>query len=507
MRLLLVTSAVSFVACICLTPLVKVLARRLGIIDYPDQHRKLHKQPTPLGGGVAVFLSFLFAVLVVLTFSDSQRASAAENLRFIVGLGVSAFVICVVGLLDDRFKLRGRQKLFGQILAAGIMIAFGPAIRNVQVFGFTVELGLLAVPFTLCWLLAAVNALNLIDGLDGLATSVGVVLSAAISVMAMLTGHPTEAFLAMAMAGALAGFLFYNTPPASIFLGDAGSMLIGLVLGALAIRGALKGPATIVLAAPTAIWAIPIFDVGMAILRRSLTGQSVYTADRGHLHHSLQQKGIGNRSAVLFIGALCSITALGATLSVSMHNEWLAYGSVLAVCAVLVVTRVFGHQECLLLCQRTKGLLLSLVPTLPSRRVPRRQMQTRLRGDRQWEELWQTLTEFAETFDLHSIQLNVNLPAIGEEYHASWDRRGRPPDSELWHSDIPLVAGNVTVGRLKITGACTEGSVCYWMGDLITGLKPFEAHLIQLLEDSASPVVGYNQEAVSTTLLHEAVDP
>ena len=283
MKLLLGTFAAAFTTCLLVTPVVRKLALRLNIVDSPDKHRKLHQQATPLGGGVAVLLSFLGVVAAVLIFSDSQRAEAADNAWFLFGIITSAVVLCAVGLLDDRHGLRGRQKLLGQVGAVCILLSSGLVIDSVQIFGSTFELGLLSVPFTMFWLLGAINALNLIDGVDGLATSVGIILSAAASVMAILTGHPTEAFLAMAVSGALCGFLIYNSPPASIFLGDAGSMIIGLILGALAIRSALKGPATVVLSVPTAILAIPIFDVSMAIVRRRLTGRSIYTTDRGSL--------------------------------------------------------------------------------------------------------------------------------------------------------------------------------------------------------------------------------
>ena len=483
MRLLVATFATALVASLCLTPIVRMLARRWGVVDHPDEHRKLHGQATPLGGGVVVLLAFLVTVSVVLVISDSQRSQIATNATFLVGLISGAIVICVIGLVDDRFGLRGRQKLAGQVLSAVIVTASGLMIDSVQVFGINVELGLLAVPFTVFFLLGAINALNFIDGLDGLATGVGIVVSVAISVMATLSGHPAEAFLALAVAGALTGFLFYNSPPASIFLGDAGSMLIGLVLGALAIRGSLKGPATIMLAAPTAIWAIPIFDVSMAILRRRLTGRSIYTTDRGHLHHVLLQHGYSGRKTVVIVGLLCTLTAVGASLSVYMHNESMAFVAVIAVCAVLVATRIFGHQECSLLFRRLKGAGASLVPTLKRDRHVSTQLTTRFRGNREWEELWETLTVFAERFDLTTVELNVNLPAIGEEYHASWYRHAPLGEDDAWQSVIPLVASNVTVGRIRIAGLSRGGAVCSWMSELIAGLEPFETQMQGLMED------------------------
>ena len=196
-------------------------------------------------------------------------------------------VIVVVGLVDDRIKLRGRLKLIGQFAAALVLVAGGLVIQRIGIFGQQIDLGLLSIPFTLFWLVGAVNAVNLLDGIDGLATMLGFILVATIAGMAALVGQTQVFVIAVVFAGSLLGFLRYNFPPATIFLGDAGSMLIGLVVGALAISGSLKGPGTVLLAAPLAVWTIPIFDSVAAILRRKLSGRSIYTTDRGHIHHRL----------------------------------------------------------------------------------------------------------------------------------------------------------------------------------------------------------------------------
>jgi len=483
-RLFIFTASMALVASLLLTPLVRWMARRLDLVDRPDNFRKLHARNTALGGGVAVLLAFLSAGCLVVALSNSQRAILSADLRFVIGVVVASLFIVGLGLIDDRWKIRGRQKLAGQAIAASLLVFAGLWIQRVELFGREFDLGIGALPFTLFWLLGAINALNLIDGMDGLATSVGLVVSLAIAAMAALLGHRTEAFLALAMAGALAGFLFYNSPPASIFLGDAGSMLIGLILGALAIRCSLKGPATIALAAPAAIWAIPIIDVSMAILRRKLTGRSIYTTDRGHLHHSLERIGLSGSMTVCLVGILCLMTSMGAVISVALRQEWLAYAAVGVTFALLVLTGVFGRHEVLLLFRRTRQFSTSFVPSGHHNPEGGQRFEARLQGTAEWEELWQTLVHFAHRFDLCSIQLNVQLPALGEEYHAAWQRREQPEEAEVWHSDIPLMAHNSTIGRVKLTGSCNNGSVCTWMGDLIAGLKPFETQMLELIEQS-----------------------
>lgn len=491
MTALLASLTIAFVGSLLLTPAMRSIAVRCGIVDLPDGRRKLHQSAIPLGGGLAVFLATAGAVAIGIQFSDPAKEPFAEHLQSLGGFLGAALVIVVVGLLDDRFRLRGRQKLAGQVVAASVLLMSGLVVERIQVLGWNVELGLLAVPFTLFWLLGAINALNLIDGIDGLAGSIGVILSVAIAGMAWMTGHEIDALIALALCGALLGFLRYNFPPASIFLGDAGSMLIGLLLGGLAIRSSLKGPATVALAATTVIWTIPILDVSMAILRRKLTGRSIYDTDRGHLHHCLLRRGFSGRATLLWIGVFCSCTAAGALVSVALHNEWLAVASGLAVVATLVLARWFGHSEFLLLGGRLKRLVGSLVRFPHARNgYVSPPFHARLTGTRDWEDLWTTLTEYAERFDLSSVQLNVHLPALNEDYHVNWERKERGTEQKQWSTEIPLMAHEMTIGRLRIRGKCTGGSVCEWMGDLIAGLKPFETQMVSLVMDDANSLSG-----------------
>jgi UDP-GlcNAc:undecaprenyl-phosphate GlcNAc-1-phosphate transferase len=337
------------------------------------------------------------------------------------------------------------------------------------------------VPITLFWFVGAINAFNLLDGIDGLASSVGLILSLALAAMAWYLGHHAEALIALALAGSLLAFLIFNFPPASIFLGDAGSMLIGLLLGILAIRSSLKGPATVALAAPVAILAIPILDTGMAILRRRLTGRSIYETDRGHLHHCLMQRGFSGRTTLLWIVSLCVITAAGALLGVVQQSDALAVGTVVLVVCTLAVTGMFGLSECQLLGQRMKNFSTSLVSrpgTWPPQFIPR---GTQLHGDQEWDELWQMLVEYAERFDLTSVWLNVNVPAVHEEYHAHWQRKGAD-EWQMWQVQIPLIHQGVTIGKLGLAGRGVSDAQLSWMSELIDGLNPFQTLLRDLLD-------------------------
>ena len=188
---------------------------------------------------------------------------------------------------------RARYKVLGQLSAILVLtLGGGFVIERVGLFGMMLELGPAAIPCTALWLLACVNALNLIDGMDGLLGIVGGIALVSLAVIVAMTGYVFEATVALALAGAVIGFLWWNLPPASVYMGDSGSMLIGLVIGAVAIPTSLKGPATVALSAPLAILVLPMFDTTAAVIRRKLTGRGLATADRGHLHHVLMRNGL-----------------------------------------------------------------------------------------------------------------------------------------------------------------------------------------------------------------------
>jgi UDP-GlcNAc:undecaprenyl-phosphate GlcNAc-1-phosphate transferase len=370
------------------------------------------------------------------------------------GLLCASMVICAVGMADDFGYLRGRHKLVGQGIAVAIVICCGVMVRNITVFDYTIELGLLSIPFTIFLLLGAINSLNLIDGMDGLLSSMGLIIVLALAAVAMLSGDQpqwTAVFVALALGGALLGFLFYNFPPASVFLGDSGSMLIGLVVGVLAILSSIKGPATIALATPTALLIIPGFATTAAILRRKLTGRSIYDTDRGHLHHCLLRRGYKAYHVLLLLSGFSLITVAGVLLSLTLKSEILAILSAVTVVSILVVTRLFGHGELALLGQRFRSFLSSFVGR-PTKEAGK-QSSVHFQGSLNWNELWVGIKELSEPLNLQSLRLDVNAPAIHEGYHARWDRsRDEAEEQVVWRAEIPLEVHKQAIGRLEIVG-------------------------------------------------------
>ena len=448
---LLLALPASFLSCLILIPIVRYVAARCGLVDRPDGRRKVHERAVPLGGGLAIFASAILAVGATLSVPGPVRDQLAATWPASVGLGLAALLICAVGVADDYRALRGRYKLLGQVAAVAVVMAGGVVVRDIRLFGCQIELGLLSVPFTAFLLLGAVNSLNLLDGMDGLLGSVGAVVCLALAGMAFLAGHWAIAALAAALAGALFGFLRYNLPPASIFMGDCGSMLVGLVVGVLAIEGSLKAPATIALSAPLALLTLPIFDTTAAIVRRKLTGRSIYTTDRGHLHHCLLRRGFSTWRVLLLASSSCFFTGAGVLASEAFNNEWIALLTALTVVGVLIITRLFGFAEVMLVKERLKSLGGSLFVRPADGRA--REIEVRLQGCGNWNGVWSAVTAGAVALNLRQMRLDVNAPSLHEGYHARWDRDQEDGEApRLWRAEIPLTAAGLTVGRLEVVG-------------------------------------------------------
>ncbi len=483
---LVVTAA--FIAAIVFTPLVRKLAIRFGIVDRPDPLRKLHGRTVARAGGVAVLLAVLVACGGAIFRFDTKNLLNLDLTPYI-GLLVVMIGVNLLGLADDVWTLRGRQKLLGQVALAFILAMTGFKIMHVQVFGIALELGYLAIPITVVWLLATTNALNLIDGSDGLCSSLGAVISGALGVIASMNGHFAEAAIAFALCGALIGFLVFNFPPASIFLGDSGSLLIGMITGALAIRCSIKGPASVAFLAPLAILSIPLLDSTMAIVRRKLTGRSIYTTDRAHLHHSLKDKGLGDLGLVLVVIAMALITSAGAILSQLLGRDWLALVGTGAVFSVLVLTRAFGYAEMILVARRTRNFAKSLIePAVKTDQITHSKT-VRLQGTRHWETIWNTLVEFAEAEQLCKLDMDLNVPWLHEGFHGSWHRSRQLDRLERWSVGLPIFADGRIAGRVDVSGPGNNGATL-----------PAVAKLVELLTDLTPQVEAIMAEGAASVM-------
>ncbi|MCI9393755.1 MAG: undecaprenyl/decaprenyl-phosphate alpha-N-acetylglucosaminyl 1-phosphate transferase [Oscillospiraceae bacterium] len=290
------------------TPVVRSLAFKMRAVDVPKDNRRMHSHPIPRMGGLAIFLGFLFSVLIFVPLTDELR-----------GMLLGAVVIVVLGVLDDIYALPAMPKFLVQIGAALIAVLQGNVIThlsNPNLFSASPiwNLGVLSIPFSVLWIVAITNAVNLIDGLDGLACGVSAISSMTLLVIALTVSEPQVALLMAALAGACLGFLPYNLNPAKIFMGDTGSTFLGYVLAVVSIQGLFKYATIISFAVPFLLMGLPIFDTCFAILRRVSHGQSPMAPDRGHIHHRLIDMGLSQKQAVAVLYVISAILGLSAVV-------------------------------------------------------------------------------------------------------------------------------------------------------------------------------------------------
>jgi UDP-GlcNAc:undecaprenyl-phosphate GlcNAc-1-phosphate transferase len=469
----------AWIAAIALTPVVARLAIRLGAIDAPDGRRKNQSHPVPRGGGVAVTLATVLAVIVAslyIPLVDSEASAWLER-----GLPLAIAVLLVVGIIDDVLTLTGIYKLIGQVLAVSVLVAAGAQFDQVSIFGFLIPLGDFRIPFTMFFCLGAINAFNLIDGADGLASSIGAIVCTTLGIITASRGDAAAAVSCFALAGALVGFLRYNAPPAKIYLGDTGSMLIGLVVAAVAIDCSIKQQAAFVLSVPIAICAIPILDAGAALVRRITTGQSVFTADRGHLHHALLLRGWSVEKAVGFIAGLASLTSGAALLSYFTNNDIYALAVTSGVFVTLAAARVFGHTEARLLASRSRVLFRRAILRGVRRADPESESAVQLQGTRKWQHLWAALREAAPLYNLAGLTLQINIPQLHESFYATWKRNELAANEDAWRMTVPLTFDGRAIGKLMLSGIASGPHALAEMQQILDYLESLDSEIAHVV--------------------------
>jgi UDP-GlcNAc:undecaprenyl-phosphate GlcNAc-1-phosphate transferase len=279
------------------TPVVRRLADRLGMIDQPDP-RKLHRAPVPLLGGIAIYVGFILALLL---FGEGWVLSQ------MIGILVSATMVSFLGIWDDRWGVRPLLKLLGQLVAASILIISGVKVSFLPYPALNVAI-------TLVWVVGITNALNLLDNMDGLSGGVGAVAAGFFLLLAAMNGQYLVASLAAALMGACIGFLYYNLNPATIFMGDAGSMFLGFILAVVGIKLRFPGrPSMITWMIPVVVLGLPIFDTTLVVISRLRGGMNPLTSPgKDHVSHRLVQMGLSQRNAVIVLYLICCALGLAA---------------------------------------------------------------------------------------------------------------------------------------------------------------------------------------------------
>jgi UDP-GlcNAc:undecaprenyl-phosphate GlcNAc-1-phosphate transferase len=323
---------VALAVVLVLTPAVGRVARVLGVVDEPGEQRRMHLRAVPRLGGLAIFLGIFIPALAFLELTPAYR-----------GILLGAAVATAVGMADDFRGLRWSVKLCGQIASALIAVYFGVTIEH---FSFPL-LGIhelpdwLSIVATVVWIVGMMNVINLLDGMDGLAAGISAIAGGTFAVLALSLGRPEAAVLSAIVAGACLGFLRHNFYPARIFMGDSGSHLLGFILAAVAIQGALKTAATVALLFPLLILAVPILDTSFVIAKRLKYGRPLHEPTPWHLYHRFRNIGFSQTRAALYFYVWGLVLAGGALATrfvpFRAHGQWHLWPTVAVVGIALVV--------------------------------------------------------------------------------------------------------------------------------------------------------------------------
>jgi len=344
----------AFITTFVITPYTIKLANKVGAVDTPKDERKVHKVTMPRLGGLAIIAGFIVSIiylLIILSVENEINLLADNNNMKLLGFLIGGVIIATVGFIDDLKDLPPLVKLLAQILVAVVVVSFGLKIENINI-PFLYKIGLpniFSIILTIGWIVGITNAINLIDGLDGLSSGIALISCVSMLIIFALNGSPVIAILLItALAGALSGFLPFNFNPAKTFMGDSGSNFIGYCLAVISIFGVAKTYTLVVIVAPLIVLALPVVDTLVAIVRRIIKGKSIKAimkADKGHLHHTLLKHGFTQKEAVVIMYIITA--ALGLFAIILMDSGiWKALSFLLMIVAMLAIGyRNFKKEE------------------------------------------------------------------------------------------------------------------------------------------------------------------
>lgn len=479
--------AIAFVTALvvtaALTPLVRHFALAAGAVDEPTA-RRVHTRRVPRLGGVAIVVGFVspLAALYLLRTGFAQVELFRSN-SLLTGLLAGAVIMAILGFVDDVSGVGAKRKLLVQTIAACCAYAGGLRIGSLALpFVGEVSLGWLSLPATVLWIAAVANALNLIDGLDGLAGGVAFFACVTNFVVAYMSHNLMICLFSVALAGAILGFLIYNFNPATIFMGDSGSLFLGYVLATMSLLGSSsqKSPTAIAILVPLLALGLPLMDMLLAMMRRFLERRSIFAADRGHLHHRLLDLGLTHRRAVLVLyGVSLVFTVLA--LIVHLGRSWQIGLALLGLTVTLVSIVRFTRYFTAAIARRESKQRDALTESL-RRQVP--SAITRLRDARSREDLCEQLRVTAESLELLAVELADEKSDGGAR----------------WRWESPKTVGSrereATSVQFTFTDDNEKTLVLTFFHDSAEGVTSPQAEiLLQLLCDAAAHALGRRERA------------
>jgi UDP-GlcNAc:undecaprenyl-phosphate GlcNAc-1-phosphate transferase len=451
---LILLAVSALVLTLILTPLCRAVCIRLGWVDGPGP-RKIHQAPTPRTGGIAILGGYGIAFLVLFCSPLSGAHAIAAALPSVWALLPAVLVAFATGLLDDIFGLKPWMKLVGQLAAA--VLACDANVQIHSVGGYSLSSSWWNIPLTILWLIACSNAFNLIDGLDGLAVGIGIFATATAFLSALLIGNYDLALVTAPLLGALLGFLPYNFNPASIFMGDCGSLTVGFLLGCFGVIWSQKSATLLGMTAPLIALAIPLLDTALAVARRFLRRQPLFGADRGHIHHRLLARGFTPRR-VAYVFYACAGIIAGLSLVLSSATNHVGGIALVAFCCIVWLAIQYLEYEEFDAARRI--VFGGMFRHTLNANLTISQLETTVQGAGTLDECWGALVETSRILGFSEASLQFkgkHLTARFREAAECWDLRIPLNHSGHVYLRVPVHSAQPpqTIGRLVSTLAIT----------------------------------------------------
>ena len=494
MRTFLVAFLLAFGVSAVLTPLIRGWATKLGGLDRAGSSRKVHTKPIPRVGGIAVVVGFVVPLLGLFFWENDVSALFFAHPERVLGLFAGGLAIALLGLYDDVHGADARLKFAVQGCVAIAMYPLGFAVHVVaNPFGDPVQLGLLSSPLTVLWIVGIINALNLIDGLDGLAAGVAVIAVMLTFTVALGRLDVLMCLFMASLAGAVLGFLIYNWNPASIFMGDTGSMFLGFVLGVSTVATNQKSSTAVAILVPIVALGLPIADTLLAMLRRAAAGRPIFAADREHIHHRLFDLGLSHRQTVLVLYGVCVLLALVAFSLTYVNSSEVALLLTIAGSLAFVGLRRLGYlhvsretfRQSLIARERNHELRRAL-----------RSVSERLQRAPHLEGLFQALPPVVSA--LHADAVTVWLavaPGVSEMREMTARPQGASavitPGPLTLQMPIEVRAARDTGGSLEVTWRTHAGAIDRDYEIFLEGLvRHLETALARIHQHPLGPLVA-----------------
>ena len=417
----------AFLLCLITTPLCRDLFLRFNIVDRPDADRKFHLKPIPRIGGIPIVLSYAAALGLMLAFAPHNAKISIQHSKLVLSLLPATAVIFLTGLVDDIFGLKPKQKLAGQFAAAALAVTLGARL--------TIAHGIfsspwISIPLSLVWLIGCSNALNLIDGLDGLASGVGLFAVITTLLAAILHGNMGLAMATVPLCGCLLAFLRYNFSPASVFLGDCGSLTVGFMLGCFGLIWSQNSGTFLGMAAPLMALALPLADVTLSIGRRFLRNAPIFRGDRGHIHHMVLARGFKPRDTALILYAVCGVAAFLSLLQ-SFASYQLRGLTIVVFCSLLFAgINYLGYVE---LSAARRTLSRKMILRIVKEEIYLQELETALTSASTADECWDVVRNACSDMHFASVQMYLQ----GESFEENFILRETEPSWKM----------NLVIGR------------------------------------------------------------